>query len=563
MRATQRHFAQSDGGAHKDSSLKEGATEEHLPMSSEGWGMHCRDSPKFTEYLRLARDSGWQDLVSEAALTVGAEDCLVVVDMQNDFIPADDVKNPRGGAFAVAEGEVIVPMVVRLMEHFAASGALVVATRDYHPRDHCSFISEGGHFPAHCVQGTEGSHFYPDIAACMADLKTVGRRAEVVFKGFHEDIDSFGSFKYPEQSHTWQRLNFNERPDRLYGCSLCSWTGCVSLKCSNHDNDINAPPDVLAAHARVDLAEMLKAQGTKRVFACGLAMDFCVLDTCLNALQCLPSVSEVSLLLDAARAAYLPGIGQVGSGFLTDLKEMAGKLRSSKVVVRPSSAVLPRSFSAELPSLLRHEMIGKVFPEHLGPFALIPASDLKLTLNWKTQTYAATQDSPAVDVGALRANNVEPSGSISGIHKLTLSPESLEAMGVPRNATHFAWAYSVELGTFVDQARAYFSITTPAAAFFVFGGFVYVDAAREVVAVMCLSLGSGLSFGAREGLGLGACAALRGRWQPVTAPFMMRKGARKYAWIGPKEVLAEAAWTAPPFGCFAYAAPPPREPYPG
>jgi len=522
------------------------------PMSSSpDWGMHCPDSELFAEYLDLAKKCGWDDLVNTGALTVGREDCLVVVDMQNDFIPVDE-KNPKGGAFGVAEGGKIVHTVVKLMEYFAASGALVVATRDYHPVDHCSFIPEGGPFPAHCVQGTEGSKFYPDIALCMANLKTAGRRAEVVFKGFHEDIDSFGSLEYPE-SYAEKRVTSRKRPERLYGCSsLCSWTGCASLKCSNLANDIDAPPDVLAVHGRVGLSEMLKTGGTKRIFACGLALDFCVLDTCLNAMSCIPSVAEVSLLMDASRAAHIPGLGKVGSGFLSPLEDVGDKLRSSKVVVRPCSTILPRDFMVQSSSLLRQEMIGRVFPEQLGPFAFIRVTGLGLSLDRGKEVWTASRDCPEVE--SLRKHHVEPSGSISPVFKLTLSAKSLEAIGVPRSAAQFAWAYSTAMGSFDEQSRAYFAITTPESAFFVFGGFVYMDAAGEVVAVMSLSAGSGLGFGQREQLQPEILPALRGRWQPVTVPDMVRRGARKYAWIPPNEEVCAAAgkWKAPPYGCFAY-----------
>jgi len=81
-----------------------------------------------------------------------------------------------------------------------------------------------------------------------------------------------------------------------------------------------------------------------------------------------------------------------------------------------------------------------------------------------------------------------------------------------------------------------------------------MDAAGEVVAVMSLSAGSGLGFGQREQLQPEILPALRGRWQPVTVPDMVRRGARKYAWIPPNEEVCAAAgkWKAPPYGCFAY-----------
>merc|ERR1719182_479960 len=157
--------------------------------------------------------------------------------MQNDFIPHDVA--PEGGRFGVPEGGSCVAPIVKLIEEFASQGAMIVATRDYHPHDHCSFTGFGGPFPPHCVQGSTGSYFYPSIGKALikaaevkdrqqakaatkapsrktnlkridmdtahafhtpADRETVQNFArpcpkaavEIVFKGFVEEVDSFG-----------------------------------------------------------------------------------------------------------------------------------------------------------------------------------------------------------------------------------------------------------------------------------------------------------------------------------------------------------------------------------
>jgi hypothetical protein len=71
----------------------------------------------------------------------------------------------------------------------------VVATRDYHPIDHVSFVPKGP-FPAHCIQGTPGACFLKPIAKAMADCMREGGDVAVAFKGMHEDIDSFGAMPY-------------------------------------------------------------------------------------------------------------------------------------------------------------------------------------------------------------------------------------------------------------------------------------------------------------------------------------------------------------------------------
>ena len=132
--------------------------------------MQAQQCPLFTEYICLARDAGWEDIVAPEDLDLGPTDGLVIVDMENDFVPVDDL-NPHGGAFACTEGNVIAPLVARLAEAFAAHGGVVAACRDYHPKDHCSFIPNGGEFPPHCVQGSVGSHFYKPIGDCVQSLR--------------------------------------------------------------------------------------------------------------------------------------------------------------------------------------------------------------------------------------------------------------------------------------------------------------------------------------------------------------------------------------------------------
>lgn len=118
------------------------------------------------------------------------ERALILVDLQNDFMP--------GGALPVPDGDAVVPVANRLMTGFE----LVVATQDWHPPDHLSFaanhpgrkpgdvIDLGGVrqvlWPAHCVQGTPGAAFHRDL-----DLRGVHH---VVRKGTDREIDSYSGF---------------------------------------------------------------------------------------------------------------------------------------------------------------------------------------------------------------------------------------------------------------------------------------------------------------------------------------------------------------------------------
>lgn len=80
---------------------------------------------------------------------------MLVVDMQNDFLP--------GGSLAVPDSAAIIPRVNSSIELFSGKGLPVFASRDYHPANHLSFVANGGQWPSHCVAGTKGAKFHPDL----------------------------------------------------------------------------------------------------------------------------------------------------------------------------------------------------------------------------------------------------------------------------------------------------------------------------------------------------------------------------------------------------------------
>jgi len=198
-------------------------------------------------------------------------DVLVVVDIQNDFCP--------GGALAVAEGDTVIPLV----NHMARRFAHVVLTQDWHPADHRSFASaHPGHnafdvvdmpygsqilWPDHCVQGTPGAEFHPDLAIARAEL--------VLRKGYRRTIDSYSAF---------------------------------------FENDRHTP---------TGLAGYLRERGLKRVFLCGLAFDFCVAYSALDARS---HGFDVTVIETACRAIDTNGsrdraladMTRVGVQFVTD-----------------------------------------------------------------------------------------------------------------------------------------------------------------------------------------------------------------------------------------------------
>lgn len=179
-------------------------------------------------------------------------DALLVIDVQNDFCP--------GGGLAVADGDAVVPVINRLMPHFDE----VLLTQDWHPSGHHSFASAhpgrqsfetvtlayGAQtlWPDHCVQGTSGAAFH-------ADLDTTAARA-VIRKGFRPAIDSYSAF---------------------------------------FENDRRTP---------TGLTGYLRERGLHRLVLCGLATDYCV---AYSALDARAQGFEVTVVLAACRAIDLGG----------------------------------------------------------------------------------------------------------------------------------------------------------------------------------------------------------------------------------------------------------------
>jgi nicotinamidase/pyrazinamidase len=162
-------------------------------------------------------------------------DCLLVVDVQNDFC--------AGGALAVDGGEEVVPVLNRLVGLALDAGSPVVASRDWHPADHSSFVERGGKWPSHCVQGTPGADFHPDL-----DLP---KRTVVVSKATTRDDDTYSAF---------------------------DGTG---------------------------LAQLLRERGIERLVVGGLALDYCVKATVIDAVA---AGFQVRLLTAATRSVNLePG----------------------------------------------------------------------------------------------------------------------------------------------------------------------------------------------------------------------------------------------------------------
>jgi len=105
-------------------------------------------------------------------------DALLVVDVQNDFLP--------GGALPVPHGADVIAPLNRWIARFTAAGLPVCASRDWHPPDHCSFRPQGGPWPAHCVAGTAGAEFASTLALPGGAL--------IISKGCDPGIEAYSAF---------------------------------------------------------------------------------------------------------------------------------------------------------------------------------------------------------------------------------------------------------------------------------------------------------------------------------------------------------------------------------
>jgi hypothetical protein len=88
-------------------------------------------------------------------LTLGPGDALIVVDVQNDFLP--------GGTLAVPQGDEVIPVLNEYIAMFEEEKLPIIATRDWHPENHCSFTERGGIWPTHCIADTEGAAFHEEL----------------------------------------------------------------------------------------------------------------------------------------------------------------------------------------------------------------------------------------------------------------------------------------------------------------------------------------------------------------------------------------------------------------
>ena len=110
---------------------------------------------------------------------VASKDALLIVDVQVDFCP--------GGALPIEGGDGVVPVINEWIRKTRAAGRPVLASRDWHPIGHPSFVTSGGPWPAHCLQDSPGAAFHPDLELPPDVIK--------VTKGTRFDRDQYSAFQ--------------------------------------------------------------------------------------------------------------------------------------------------------------------------------------------------------------------------------------------------------------------------------------------------------------------------------------------------------------------------------
>ena len=146
-------------------------------------------------------------------MNIGRKDALIIADIQKDFLP--------GGALPVVEGDQIIPVLNEYAKFFKKVNAKIIASRDWHPANHISFTAQGGTWPPHCIQETEGAKFSPDL-------------------------------KLPE--------------------------GTIIVSKAT-----NPCKEAYSVFDGTGLGEQLKSQGVTRIFIGGLTTDYCVVNSVLDA----------------------------------------------------------------------------------------------------------------------------------------------------------------------------------------------------------------------------------------------------------------------------------------
>ena len=205
-------------------------------------------------------------MIDVSRLSLNPDDALIVVDVQRDFL--------LGGSLPTSCQRGFLPNINRYIDLFSAHGSPIIASRDWHPSNHCSFQAQGGKWPKHCVQGSPGAEF-PSALRLPASTT-------VISKGTHSDREEYSAFSNPK------------------------------------------------------LQQLLREHHIRRLFVCGVATEYCVLETVKDARA---ADYEVVLLIDGIGPAD-PQSGREAMRTMQDLGASQYESERKNSGVTPASVLL-------------------------------------------------------------------------------------------------------------------------------------------------------------------------------------------------------------------------------
>ena len=231
-------------------------------------------------------------------LKLTKDDFLLVIDMQKDFIPP----NPCG----VIGGDQIINQICDLIDQFSYNKSHIILTRDYHPPNHVSLIPNGS-FDKHCLWGSTGSQICPQIVKRCTGAGAGADKIHVVFKAIHQFSDSYGALPY-QSDYMYHRFGINDT----------RWTGSLMIQQPMLIDALTGYPEQTANFSLISEIESLD-QFSRQInsmtltqylyhhvtplsnfYLCGLAGDYCVLDTSINLHNLYPN-NSIRIIEDCVR----------------------------------------------------------------------------------------------------------------------------------------------------------------------------------------------------------------------------------------------------------------------
>jgi nicotinamidase-related amidase len=247
---------------------------------------------------------------------------------------------------------------LKVIKMFKDKEAIIIATKDYHPADHCSFKPKNPEgYPPHCEWGEPGAKIVEPILNKIKDY----RNARIVYKGFDVDTDSFSGLQYAKYKNEISEVC--GCGDNGEGGCLSTWTGSFEIEKLPKD----ANPNTTLMQTYIDacrengnfnnddegckmtrLDKILKTQqdiknknrGSENdvklnIFIVGLAGDICVLDTAINAAN---AEYKVYIIDDLIRIAYVP-IEYEGKGYVNTPLDFLDKIKDKDITLIESSQI--------------------------------------------------------------------------------------------------------------------------------------------------------------------------------------------------------------------------------